>query len=306
MADIANATVKQAKNRQEISKLATQLRAIPENLAGVKEVDVLNEGQKSDQASKVIVHLRQLHGHNNTDLSNYPKELVQAANKYLPQGQKQQSQLLEIFNYKVGIRQVYLENMTNNTLAQHEEYFDILKGKNGQMLEVILQHTKAKTAKELSEYLEKNKNSNDPVVQLLQKQAERTWLPLLRIKESIQSDFVLNAAFAGKVQILPVEDAELHEKTLALVRKNPLITFGDGGNAELTKLQNQRDENYVSLISKNNKAVSLLVLGAGHSLEEEVRAYNSKSPNSPIRLIEVLPKAAEEYLKISEKIASGK
>lgn len=286
--------------------LENALSDIPKDLAKITIVEpsadnnVLPPGTKKE-GPITVVHLQQLHGNNGTiDVSKLPKEIVEAARKYLPLGQKQQGEILDILLQKGGVKEAYLENMPPSTLDYYSDIIKKLRGDEGQLLKIILEKTKAKTPEELRKFLQDNKNSDDPLVKLLQVQAERTWIPLMEGRQQLASDFMLRAAYYGKVKILASEDEKLHKKAVDMVKKNPTITIGEGGDPEFNKLQNQRDEFLLSQVIKAGKPVSVVVLGAGHSLQDEVADYNKANPNKPIRLIEILPKAAEEFLKLAE------
>lgn len=286
--------------------LENALLDIPKDLAKITIVEpsadnkALLPGTKKE-GSITVVHLQQLHGNNGTiDVSQLPPEIVAAARKYLPLGQKQQGEILEILLQKAGVKEVHLESMPPATLDYYNDIITKLRGNEGLYLKIILEKTKTETPEELRKFLQDNKNSSDPLVNLLQEQAERTWIPLMKGRQKIASDFTLRAAYEGRVKILASESPRLHQKAVEMVRKNPTITTGAGGDPEFNKLQNQRDEFLLSKVVEAGKPVSVVVLGAGHSLRDEVAAHNKAHPNKPIRLIEILPEAAEKFLKIAE------
>ncbi|MBP9838592.1 MAG: hypothetical protein KBC84_07745 [Proteobacteria bacterium] len=284
--------------------LESALTQIPAELAKITVIEPKPElpvGPKKAEPV-TLVHIQQLHGNNVTfDVSRLPKELVEASRRLLPMGQKQQGQILDVLVNKAGVKEAYLENMPPATLEYFTNLISMLQGQEGKILSVVMERTKAETPEQLRKYLEVNKNSKDPLVLLLKEQAERTWIPLMEGRQQLAEDFMLRAAYYGKVKILASEDPKLHQAALDMVKNNPGITFGEGGDLAFNNLQNQRDAYFLSQMVKSGKPVSVIALGAGHSLRDEVAAHNKANPNKPIRLVEILPKAAEEFLKYAEK-----
>ncbi len=285
--------------------LEAALKKIPESIATITSVDPPADPQRT-AAPRTLVHLRQLHGIGGFDFAQLPKGVLEAAVRLLPQGQKQQQQILDVMTASGGIRRVIAENMDPETVRNFNNGIEQLRGDAGKMLSVIIQRTNADTPEKFRTYLRDNAGSDDPLVQLLQRQGERTWIPLLELRQQVQSDFLLHATFRGRIELVSGEDPALHAATVDYLRRHPGATMGQGGDRELNALQDRREARYLRMIAENKQPVSFLVLGAGHSMREEIAAHNSAHPEDPIRLIEILPRAAAKFLKIAEVKAPDK
>ena len=278
-------------------KIVEALGNISQDIASVNWIN--GKPQKRD---RLLVVIQQMHNNGAIDLDKLKLSKEERADlekqfKAVPQCQKEIEKIIRHFVDQGGLSKVHLENMDPKKATQYASYPEQLKKFSEfyekYQVDLIKAGFPVRNSEETEKFIELAKAKKIPANFIEDLSRFRDYQALREIVEDTKkTDGTYRVVAEGKIKLIGPEDPILHQENLDYALAHP--------NTEIDKdpkamaLMNKRDVHYVKTAGQQKEAVYLIVLGKGHSLKDEVQAWNKQNPKNLIRLAEVIPKTVEE------------